>query len=122
MPQTERTVEADNNAISGIFGEFDSNIAKIEKEMSVKIVNRNEGIKIVGEQEAGVTSHKASQVVGCPHVLPAPSKSGQCNHYNDDDQLSGGQIRHIQLVAENTECQRRQRGLMDRIRPVERGK
>ncbi len=50
MPQTERTVEADNNAISGIFGEFDSNIAKIEKEMSVKIVNRNEGIKIVGEE------------------------------------------------------------------------
>ena len=52
MPQTERTVEADNNAISGIFGEFDSNIAKIEKEMSVKIVNRNEGIKIVGEEAA----------------------------------------------------------------------
>ena len=52
MPQTERTVEADNNTISGIFGEFDSNIAKIEKEMSVKIVNRNEGIKIVGEEAA----------------------------------------------------------------------
>lgn len=60
MPQTERTVEADNNAISGIFGEFDSNIAKIEKEMSVKIVNRNEGIKIVGE-EAEVA--KAERIV-----------------------------------------------------------
>ena len=60
MPQTERTVEADNNAISGIFGEFDSNISKIEKEMSVKIVNRNEGIKIVGE-EAEVA--KAERIV-----------------------------------------------------------
>ncbi len=60
MPQTERTVAADNNAISGIFGEFDSNIAKIEKEMSVKIVNRNEGIKIVGE-EAEVA--KAERIV-----------------------------------------------------------
>lgn len=60
MPQTERTVEADNNAISGIFGEFDSNIAKIEKEVSVKIVNRNEGIKIVGE-EAEVA--KAERIV-----------------------------------------------------------
>ena len=60
MPQTERTVEADNNAISGIFGEFDSNIAKIEKEMSVKIVNRNEGIKIVVE-EAEVA--KAERIV-----------------------------------------------------------
>ena len=49
MPQTERIVEADNNAISNIFGQFDENIAKIEKEMSVRIVNRSEGIKIVGE-------------------------------------------------------------------------
>ena len=60
MPQTERIVEADNNAISNIFGQFDANISKIEREMSVKIVNRSEGIKIVGEEE---NCRKAEQVV-----------------------------------------------------------
>lgn len=60
MPQTERIVETDNNTIANIFGEFDSNISKIEKELSVKIVNRGDGIKIVGEQ---MNSDKAEKIV-----------------------------------------------------------
>lgn len=58
MPQTERIVEADNNAIASIFGEFDTNISKIEKEFSVKIVNRGDGIKIVGEEPNGEKAEK----------------------------------------------------------------
>ena len=50
MPQTERIVKADNSAISNIFGQFDENISRIEKELSVRIVNRSDGIKIVGEE------------------------------------------------------------------------
>ena len=42
MPQTECIIEADNKVISNIFGQFDSNISKIEKELSVRIVNRSE--------------------------------------------------------------------------------
>lgn len=60
MPQTERIVEADNNAIASIFGEFDSNISKIEKKFSVKIVNRSDGIKIVGEES---NTEKAEKIV-----------------------------------------------------------
>ena len=51
MPQTERIVKADNSAISNIFGQFDENISRIEKELSVRIVNRSDGIKIFGEEE-----------------------------------------------------------------------
>ncbi len=60
MPQTECIIEADNKVISNIFGPFDSNISKIEKELSVRIVNRSEGIKIVGEEN---DCRKAEQVV-----------------------------------------------------------
>ncbi|MEA4971704.1 MAG: PhoH family protein [Candidatus Metalachnospira sp.] len=60
MPQTERIVEADNNAIASIFGEFDSNISKIEKKFSVKILNRSDGIKIVGEES---NAEKAEKIV-----------------------------------------------------------
>ena len=71
MPQTERIVEADNNAISNIFGQFDSNIAKLEKELNVRIVNRSEGIKIVGEEE---NCKKAEEVV---KALVEASKNGE---------------------------------------------
>ena len=60
MPQAERIIEADNNAISNIFGQFDANISKIERELDVRIVNRSEGIKIVGEEES---CDKAERVV-----------------------------------------------------------
>ena len=79
MPQTERIVEADNNAISNIFGQFDANISKIEREMSVKIVNRSEGIKIVGEEE---NCRKAEQVVRA--LVEAASKGETISSQNVD--------------------------------------
>ena len=47
MPQTERIVEADNNAISNIFGQFDANISKIEREMSVKLSTGVKALKLL---------------------------------------------------------------------------
>ncbi len=48
MEMRERMLEIDNEYISAIFGRFDSNIKKIEKEFNVSIVNRGENIKISG--------------------------------------------------------------------------
>lgn len=61
MPQTECIIEADNKVISNIFGQFDSNISKIEKELSVRIVNRSEGIKIVGEENDAERRNRLSE-------------------------------------------------------------
>ncbi len=83
MPQTERIVEADNSAISNIFGQFDSNIAKIEKEMSVKIVNRSDGIKIVGEEE---NCRRAEHVVRS--LVEAASKGETISTQNIDYAMS----------------------------------
>ncbi|MCD8036648.1 MAG: PhoH family protein [Clostridiales bacterium] len=83
MPQTERIVEADNSAISNIFGQFDSNIAKIEKEMSVKIVNRSDGIKIVGEEE---NCQRAEHVVRS--LVEAASKGETISTQNVDYAMS----------------------------------
>ena len=38
--------------IRNVFGEYDSYVRKIEKELSVTIVNRDEGIKITGKEKA----------------------------------------------------------------------
>ncbi len=48
MELTERLLEIDNSYISAIFGRFDANIKKIEKEFNVSIVNRGENVKITG--------------------------------------------------------------------------
>ena len=37
--------------IRNVFGEYDAYVRKIEKELSVTIVNRDEGIKITGAEE-----------------------------------------------------------------------
>lgn len=50
LSRTELTVNMDNDKISGVFGEFDSNLKKIEGRYGVRIVNREEGVKIVGEE------------------------------------------------------------------------
>ena len=48
MELRERLLEIDNSYISAVFGRFDSNIKKIEKEFNVSIVNRGENVKITG--------------------------------------------------------------------------
>lgn len=66
MNQIERTIQLDNDIILPVFGQFDSNIRRIEKSCGVQIVNRGDDVKIVGE-ERGV--HKAWNVLNSMAAL-----------------------------------------------------
>ena len=52
MALTESQISIRNEYIGDIFGEFDSNIKKIESEYKVQIVNRGDDIKISGEEDS----------------------------------------------------------------------
>ena len=71
MEQFERTMQLDNRIILPVFGQFDANIKKIERAFEVRIVNRGDDVKIVGE-ESGV--HKAWSVM---HSLCALARKGE---------------------------------------------
>lgn len=60
MAQIERTIQLDNRVMLPVFGQFDVNIRKIEKECNVKIVNRGDDVKISGEE---VNVHRAWSVM-----------------------------------------------------------
>ena len=66
MNQIERTIQLENDIILPVFGQFDSNIRKIEKSCGVQIVNRGDDVKVVGE-ERGV--HKAWNVLNSMAAL-----------------------------------------------------
>ena len=66
MSQIERTIQLENDIILPVFGQFDSNIRKIEKSCGVQIVNRGDDVKVVGE-ERGV--HKAWKVLNSMAAL-----------------------------------------------------
>lgn len=101
MPQTERIVKADNNAISNIFGQFDENITKIEKELSVKIVNRSEGIKIVGEEENCI---KAEAVVEA--LVEAASKGETISSQNINYMVNstGSELKEVGNIYDDCIC------------------
>jgi len=61
----------DNRAMLSVFGQFDANIRKIEKEWNVKIVNRGDDVKISGEEE---NVHKAWSVM---NSLGALARKGE---------------------------------------------
>lgn len=46
----EKTLQLENEIILPVFGQFDSNIRKIEKECAVQIVNRGDDVKVTGEE------------------------------------------------------------------------
>ena len=101
MPQTERIVKADNSAISNIFGQFDENISRIEKELSVRIVNRSDGIKIVGEEENCL---KAEAVVEA--LVEAADKgekiSSQSINYMVNS--SGSELKEVGAIYDDCIC------------------
>ena len=101
MPQTERIVKADNSAISNIFGQFDENISRIEKELSVRIVNRSDGIKIVGEVENCL---KAEAVVEA--LVEAADKgekiSSQSINYMVNS--SGSELKEVGAIYDDCIC------------------
>lgn len=66
MAQIERTMQLDNRVMLPVFGQFDANIRKIEKDCNVKIVNRGDDVKISGEE---VNVHKAWSVMNSMATL-----------------------------------------------------
>ncbi len=53
----EKNIPVSNQAqLSGLFGSFDSNISKIEKEYSVTVVYRDENIRIIGQNPEQIDS------------------------------------------------------------------
>ena len=47
---SEKNIPVSNQAqLSGLFGSFDSNISRIEKEYNVTVVYRDENIRIIGQ-------------------------------------------------------------------------
>lgn len=51
MSQIEKKLQIDNENMIAIFGQYDSNIKKIEEVCKVQIVNRGDDIKIIGEED-----------------------------------------------------------------------
>ncbi len=51
MNQVEQTLQLENEILLPVFGQFDCHIKKIEKNCDVRVVNRGDDVKIVGEQQ-----------------------------------------------------------------------
>jgi len=76
--------------ISALFGSFDENIRKIQDEYNVVIVNRNDGLKIIGDEANAEAARKA--VVALVNI----SDSGQA--------LSEHTVRYVtSMVSDGTE-------------------
>ena len=60
MSQIERTIQLENDIILPVFGQFDSNIRKIEKSCGVQIVNRGDDVKVVGEENPACTAYDST--------------------------------------------------------------
>ena len=50
MESQEMIITVQTDDVASVFGQFDGNVKKIEKEFGVRIVNREGAIKIVGER------------------------------------------------------------------------
>lgn len=101
MPQTECIVEADNNAIASIFGEFDSNISRIEKEFSVRIVNRSDGIKIVGEE---VNRKKAEKIVRTMVTLVEKGENISIQNLNYMINSTNTELDEVEAIYDDKIC------------------
>ena len=58
MSQQEGRLQIENQYIIAVFGQFDSNLKKIEQVCNVQIVNRGDDIKIIGEQKQTIRAEK----------------------------------------------------------------
>lgn len=90
---TEKIVAIDGGEeISLLFGQLDSNIRHIQQKYSVSVVNRDGGIKIIGEEPSVTESAKAVE------ALIAMSRNGQ--------PISDQTVRYVtSMVADGTECE-----------------
>ncbi len=71
MGEIEKKIQIENQNISMVFGEFDSNIKKIEQACHVQIINRGDDIKIIGEEKGVI---HAENVL---HSLEVLTKKGE---------------------------------------------
>ena len=55
---TEKSILIPADHMSNIFGQFDDNIKKIEKHLSVSIVSRGDAVKIIGSEAAVDAAHR----------------------------------------------------------------
>lgn len=56
-------INIDNELLPKIFGSFDVNVKKIEKEFNVSIVIRNEKIKIIGDKSDVITTSELIDIL-----------------------------------------------------------
>ncbi len=71
MGEIEKKIQIENQNISMVFGEFDSNIKKIVQACHVQIINRGDDIKIIGEEKGVI---HAENVL---HSLEVLTKKGE---------------------------------------------
>ncbi len=67
----EKTIAIDNIHIANVFGQFDTNIKQIEKELYVRIINRGEEVKILGY------SNNIDKAIRVLYQLEELSKKGE---------------------------------------------
>ena len=88
---TEKTINVDRlEQIINVFGSFDENITLLERELGVKVINRDTELKVAGEEEA---VNRAIRVI--ESLLSLSSRGEPINEQN---------IRYVMdMVAENNE-------------------
>lgn len=75
----ERTITIEPEHAKNIFGEFDTYLKKIEKAFHVTIVDRNEGVKLIG------TANQVEQAATVLSMLQELSKRGNIIHEQNVD-------------------------------------
>lgn len=88
---TEKTINVDRlEQIINVFGSFDENITLLERELGVKVINRDTELKVAGEEEAVNRSIRVIE-----SLLSLSSRGEPINEQN---------IRYVMdMVAENNE-------------------
>lgn len=88
--------------IKEIFGHLDENVKKIEKALYVKIISRDDGIKIVGDPD---NVHKAQRIL--EDLKAVADKGGHIQAQNVDYAISlekGGEQSHIADLDDDIIC------------------
>ncbi len=91
MTQTERKVQIENQYIIAVFGQFDSNMKKIEQACGVQIVNRGDDVKIIGEQRQAMRAERVLR------SLEALAKKGE--------QITEQNVNYLLQTAEEMDLQ-----------------
>lgn len=91
MTQTERKVQIENQCIIAVFGQFDSNMKKIEQACGVQIVNRGDDVKIIGEQRQAMRAERVLR------SLEALAKKGE--------QITEQNVNYLLQTAEEMDLQ-----------------